>query len=1000
MGDLEASGWEKELARHVTKIHSVDDLVPILKENFGSGGPVCVHINSSSILVLHSYSSAVKKESAAPKKLSLGRAAGRSVGQAVSASPSVFPIWLDGIHKSLLSVVQRAYARLTRFGRDACIVLSGESGAGKTVCCKACLGYLASFSPVCRADGDDKRLGNLLVVIGPLLDAFGNAATTRNDNSSRFGKTIGTVFDFRGHLIGAKVIHYMLERNRVTQRKVGERNFHIFYQLLKGAPGQLLRSLFLKSDASNYQYLARSGGPSTAGATDKSDFAFVLDGLRAIGLGEAHVSALWQLLAAILHLGQLKFEKFNEGSTVLNRPLLRTLSPLLGLEEVDIEQFLCFQQGLNGEVRIRIEEAVRRRDVLAQALYDQVFLWLIQSINGVLRPQPDEQDRIATTQGYHETFRNINFIDLYGFAQHDASSFEQMCMNYSCEKLQQAFLCSAIKGRIRCFQEEGVPGGDIQAFFTDNACVCDLFDNTNEGVFTLLDRATCDPQEENRDKMFLDLMDSTVSGHDTYTSRQVDPSDSVLCPFLDFRIRHFAGGVTYTIDGFVSSNMDIISDAISDLFMTSTNVIAKDHGIRQTRAETTPNSTVGVNFRNAITNLTDSIEHQDAYHVRCMKPNVTKSPNYFDEVKVRQQCEDQALCEAIIVEQAGHATQVTYSEFFGRYRRLSGRLKGFRGSVQEGCKTILKELVPNFMSTVTFGHSLIFLSAPDLLVILNGKREELLKVVAVELAHYWQKHRLRKCLKTIHQQFKENSSSLAWPPATPTTAHLIAICQKAHRKWLYNRLLKSIPASLRPDMRLKATGYTLLGGRRQKWGHSRRWHGDYLSVNPTFRSRLKVIQKEAKFEKVLFSSAIRKVNTKLKVQDRCILVTEQSIVFVDDTFAVTKQPMKFNEVTEIQVTSGHDQAVVLVSPAGRNKRDWVFSLQQPDVRDDFIGEMVSVICHSVTRLYGVCPHVTVDQQLKANIGGDDITVDVDYQFNAKPEFKKTGSNSLTLLWPA
>ncbi|KAF1378741.1 hypothetical protein PFLUV_G00193660 [Perca fluviatilis] len=352
------------------------------------------------------------------------------------------------ISPHIYAVSDNTYRAMRTERKDQCILISGESGAGKTEASKKILLY---YAVTCPTNDHMATLGDRLLQSNPVLEAFGNAKTLRNDNSSRFGKYMDVQFDFRGAPVGGHILNYLLEKSRVVHQNHGERNFHIFYQLLDGGDNDLLTTLDLERNPQNYHYLVKGNCPRLSSVSDKNNWKVVMKALSVIGFTEEEVQKLLNIIASVLHLGNTQFGEGEEGETyITTETQITNLAKLMGVDGSALGEALTHKKlTAKGEEMISpldFEQAVSARDALAKAVYGRTFTWLVEKIN---------QSLALKDEIYHsgKGCSVIGLLDIYGFEVLQHNSFEQFCINYCNEKLQQLF----IELTLRSEQEEYKP---------------------------------------------------------------------------------------------------------------------------------------------------------------------------------------------------------------------------------------------------------------------------------------------------------------------------------------------------------------------------------------------------------------------------------------------------------------------------------------------------------------------------------------------------------------
>ena len=436
----------------------------------------------------------------------------------------------------LWAVAEDAYRALRTSRRNQCILVSGESGAGKTEAAKRIMEYVAAASGDSASALSEVNIKDRLLQSNPVLEAFGNAKTLRNNNSSRFGKYMELLFDYSGVPCGGRMRNYLLERPRVVAPSAGERCFHVFYQLLDGASLEEREAMALQS-VSDYPYLTSSSCTTVQGVSDKEEYKQMREAMGAVGFTEEIRSTLLAAVAAILALGRASFENAPGGAKAgvqhvvaageMSRAALDVVAGLLGLSRERLEAALTNRTISTHGERIKTPldatQAAQTRDAFAKALYAYVFQSLVLSINEAIQPPPNAE-------------LTIGVLDIYGFEVFDSNSFEQLCINYANEKLQQLFIELTLRAEQEEYAAEGIEWQQIEYF--NNQVVCELIEAVRPaGVIAYLDEEAVFPK--GTDATFLDKATKHLKAHAHFVPNLDDHAPGGG----GFTIKHYAGDV-------------------------------------------------------------------------------------------------------------------------------------------------------------------------------------------------------------------------------------------------------------------------------------------------------------------------------------------------------------------------------------------------------------------------------------------------------------------------
>uniref|UniRef100_A0A3Q3M6A5 Myosin IHb n=1 Tax=Mastacembelus armatus TaxID=205130 RepID=A0A3Q3M6A5_9TELE len=545
------------------------------------------------------------------------------------------------------------------------ILISGESGAGKTEASKKILQF---YAVSCRSTRLLNNVRDRLLLSNPVLEAFGNAKTLKNDNSSRFGKYMDIQFDYQGGAVGGHILSYLLEKSRVVHQNHGERNFHIFYQLVEGGEEDLLRWLGLERNCQHYSYLVQGGCAKVSSINDKNDWKTVQKALSVIELSKSDIEYLFGIIASVLHLGNIKFEADVRGYATLSNN--QEMHWLLGIPAQVINHVFS---------PFSVDHAVYARDALAKAIYDRTFNWLVNKIN----------ESLANKDSSRKTV--IGLLDIYGFEVFSVNSFEQFCINHCNEKLQQLFIELTLKSEQEEYEMEGIEWEPVPYF--NNKIICDLVEEKHRGIISLLDEECLRPGEAT-DLTFLEKMEEKIGGHPHFvTHKLADQKTRKTLQRGDFRLLHYAGEVTYCVVGFLDKNNDLLYRSGKEVMQQSKNPIIK-HCFPSTEPDSKKRpETVVTQFKSSLVGLTEILMSKEPWYVRCIKPNEAKQPGRFDDVLVRHQVKYLGLMEHLRVRRAGFAYRRKYEIFLQRYKPLCpDTWPNWKGTAAEGVQRLIKHL--------------------------------------------------------------------------------------------------------------------------------------------------------------------------------------------------------------------------------------------------------------------------------------------------------------------
>ncbi|CEG63412.1 Putative YOR326Wp-like protein (Fragment) [Rhizopus microsporus] len=571
----------------------------------------------------------------------------------------------------LFAIAEDAYRCMIREQMNQTIVVSGESGAGKTVSAKYIMRYFAtaddqeSMGKKQKSGGGMTEVEEQILATNPIMEAFGNAKTTRNDNSSRFGKYIEIQFDDAANIVGAKIRTYLLERSRLIYQPETERNYHIFYQLCAGIPLSEKKEFEL-GDYTQFHYLNQSGTGVIPGVDDAAEFETTQRALSTIGLSVQLQWKIFRLLAALLHIGNIKITGRGDAMLAEDDPALLTATRLLGIKTADFRKWIVRKQIITRSEKIVTNlspaQAHVVKDSVAKYVYANLFEWLVSVTNESL--SCSDSSKIANF---------IGVLDIYGFEHFKKNSFEQFCINYANEKLQQQFNQHVFKLEQEEYVREKINWTFIE--FSDNQKCIELIEG-KLGILSLLDEESRLPSGS--DQGFVQKL-YTNFDNPSYKAYFKKPRFSNSA----FTIAHYALDVQYEAENFIDKNKDTVPDEHLALLQNAefdflNDVLEKaaannavpppENNKRMSMVVRKP--TLGSIFKASLINLMDTIGSTNVHYIRCIKPNEAKVAWEFDPNMVLSQLRACGVLETIRISCAGYPSRWTFEEFADRYYAL------------------------------------------------------------------------------------------------------------------------------------------------------------------------------------------------------------------------------------------------------------------------------------------------------------------------------------------
>jgi myosin-1 len=609
-----------------------------------------------------------------------------------------------------------------------------------------------------------EQVKNIILETNPLLEAFGNAKTLRNNNSSRFGKYFELQFTWGGDPDGGVITNYLLEKSRVVYQIPGERNFHIFYQFCVGAEGQE-RNNFGIQDASGFRYLVTGQTTEVEGIDDLTDWKDVRKAMNVIGISKEEQYNIFGLVASIMWLGNLDFQEVGNDAQVTSPDVLNFVSSIFGVTATAMKDAMevrtmetqagVGKRGSSYRVPLNYVQATATRDALAKGVYSRLFDWIVARLNKALIAQkPDLW---------------IGVLDIYGFEVFDKNSFEQLCINYVNEKLQQIFINFTLKLEQEEYVKEGIKWTPIQFF--NNEVVCIALEATNPvGVFPVMDDVcrSVHAMAEGADKALEQRLQSVQSKNFAHRGKH-------------FTVKHYAGDVSYEIEGMVEKNKDILGADLVSLCTNSSskflvNLFAQDAQADQKKSPTT----AGYKIRTSANELVKALAKCTPHYVRCMKPNDHKKSDQYDNARVMHQIQYLGLLDNVKVRRSGFAFRATFDRFLKRYYLISPKTGyaaqlTWKGNAKDGCMAILGD-APIDRNEWQLGNTKVFIRSPETLFAFEDLRVNYYHNMVDRIKEAWYKYKYFKheCANRIKE---------AWRTFRAFKNEMVSIIQKAYKQF-------------------------------------------------------------------------------------------------------------------------------------------------------------------------------------------------------------------------
>lgn len=644
------------------------------------------------------------------------------------------------------AIAEAMYYNLKSYGDSQCVIISGESGAGKTEAAKQIMQYIANVSvddQAQLASSGISKIKDMVLATNPLLESFGCAKTLRNNNSSRHGKYLEIFFNPLSYQpIAAHITNYLLEKQRVVQQITNERNFHIFYQFTKHCPPQY-QQMFGIQGPQTYVYTSAARCIDAEGINDGKDFEETLKAMQIIGLSQTEQDNIFRMLATILWIGNISFVEDESGNAAIRDEgvtnfvaYLLEVSPEIltkSITERIIETSHGMRRGSTYHVPLNIVQATAVRDAMAKGIYNNLFEWIVERVNASLK---------GASENYEK--KSVGILDIYGFEIFEHNSFEQICINYVNEKLQQIFIQLTLKAEQDEYVQEQIKWTPIDYF--NNKVVCDLIEATRPqpGLFAALNDSikTAHADSDAADQVFAQRLSMVGASNRHFEDRRGK-----------FIIKHYAGDVTYDVSGMTDKNKDNILRDTLELLSTSTNTFVTQslfppHLLAAVTDSKKRPETASDKIRRSANLLVDTLSQCQPSYIRTIKPNQSKRPKDYDNQQVMHQIKYLGLKENVRIRRAGFAYRTTFDKFVQRFYLLSpatGYAGDYiwRGDDISAVKEILRSChIP--ATEYQMGTTKVFIKTPETLFALEDMRDKYWHNMAARIQRAWRRYLKRK----------------------------------------------------------------------------------------------------------------------------------------------------------------------------------------------------------------------------------------------------------------
>ncbi|XP_064213607.1 myosin heavy chain, muscle isoform X9 [Tribolium castaneum] len=653
----------------------------------------------------------------------------------------------------IFAISDGAYVNMLTNHENQSMLITGESGAGKTENTKKVIAYFATVGASTKKSEEQAKKGNLedqVVQTNPVLEAFGNAKTVRNDNSSRFGKFIRIHFGPTGKLAGADIETYLLEKARVISQQSLERSYHIFYQMMSGAVKGLKEMCLLSNNVSDYYFVAQ--GKTTIPNVDDAEELLITDqAFDVLGFTQEEKDNIYKITAAVMHMGCMKFKQRGreEQAEPDGTEASERVAKLLGIEAPGLYNALC-----KPRIKVGAEFVTQGRNVnqvnysvgaMSKAMFDRLFKFLVKKCNETLDTKQKRQHFIGV-------------LDIAGFEIFDYNGFEQLCINFTNEKLQQFFNHHMFVLEQEEYEREGITWVFIDFGMDLLACI-ELIEKPM-GILSILEEESMFPKAT--DKTFEEKLNTNHLGKSPNFLKPKPPKPGQQA--AHFAIGHYAGNVPYNITGWLEKNKDPLNDTVVDLYKKGTNKLlveifadhpgqsgAPDAGGGKGRGKKGGGfATVSSAYKEQLNNLMTTLRSTQPHFVRCIIPNELKQPGVIDSHLVMHQLTCNGVLEGIRICRKGFPNRMVYPDFKLRYKILNPAAVD-KESDPKKCADLILQATGLDADLYRLGHTKVFFRA-GVLGQMEELRDERLGKIVTWMQSWVRGYLSRKEFKRLQEQ--------------------------------------------------------------------------------------------------------------------------------------------------------------------------------------------------------------------------------------------------------